>query len=153
MAKVISFSLFTDFDIALFKAGKHFKLYEKLGSHPAEVDGVKGTYFAVWAPSAKSVSVIGDFNYWNDQQHKLFVRWDASGIWEGFIPEAKEGMRYKYKIKSNHNNIETEKADPYAFYCEKPPYTASIIRDINHYKWKDKSWMSYRKDKNGLDKP
>ena len=89
MAKVISFSLFTDFDIALFKAGKHFKLYEKLGSHPAEVDGVKGTYFAVWAPSAKSVSVIGDFNYWNDQQHKLFVRWDASGIWEGFIKVGK----------------------------------------------------------------
>ncbi len=153
MAKVISYSLFTDFDIALFKAGKHFKLYEKLGSHAAEVDGVKGTYFAVWAPSAKSVSVIGDFNYWNDQQHKLFVRWDESGIWEGFIPDAKEGMRYKYKIKSNHNYIESEKADPYAFYCEKPPYTASIIRDINHYKWKDKSWMSYRKDKNGLDKP
>ncbi|MFD1314398.1 1,4-alpha-glucan branching protein GlgB [Namhaeicola litoreus] len=153
MEKVINYSLFTDFDIALFKSGKHFKLYEKLGSHLVEVDGVKGTYFAVWAPTAKSVSVIGDFNYWNDHQHRLNVRWDSSGIWEGFIPEAQPGMRYKYKIKSNNNNIETEKADPYAFYCEKPPYTASIIRDIDHYKWKDQAWMSYRKDKNGLDKP
>ena len=152
MAKVIGFSLFTDFDIALFKSGKHFKLYEKMGAHPAEVEGVKGTYFAVWAPSAKSVSVIGDFNYWNDQQHKLMVRWDSSGIWEGFIPDARPGMRYKFKIKSHHNDIETEKADPYAFYCEKPPYTASIIRELD-YAWEDKNWMSYRKDKNDLDKP
>jgi 1,4-alpha-glucan branching enzyme len=153
MEKVINYSLFTDFDIALFKSGKHFKLYEKLGSHLVEVNGIKGTYFAVWAPTAKSVSVIGDFNYWNDHQHRLNVRWDSSGIWEGFVPDAQPGMRYKYKIKSNNNNIETEKADPYAFYCEKPPYTASIIRDIDNYDWKDNAWMSYRKEKNGLDKP
>ncbi len=87
------------------------------------------------------------------RQHRLNVRWDESGIWEGFIPDAKEGMRYKYKIKSNHNDIETEKADPYALSCEKPPNTASIISDIEGYKWKDKAWMGYRKDKNGLDKP
>ena len=152
MEKVKAFSLFTDFDINLFKAGKHYRLYEKFGAHSVEVDGVKGVYFSVWAPSARAVSVIGDFNYWNDKQHRLSVRWDESGIWEGFIPDAEEGMRYKFKIKS-HNHIETEKADPYAFFCEKPPHTASIVENIEGYKWKDKSWMSYRKDKNGLDKP
>ena len=151
MAKVKAFSLFTEFDINLFKSGKHYRLYEKFGSHPMEVDGEKGVYFSVWAPSAKKVSVVGDFNYWNDKQHELNVRWDGSGIWEGFIPEADEGMRYKFKIKSN-NYIETEKADPYAFYCEAPPNTASVIKNIEGYDWKDADWMSYRKDKNGLEK-
>jgi 1,4-alpha-glucan branching enzyme len=153
MAEVINYSLFTEFDINLFKSGKHYRLYEKFGSHPMTLDGVSGTYFAVWAPSAKSVSVIGDFNFWNEKQHRLNVRWDASGIWEGFVPDAKDGMRYKYKIKSSHNDISTEKSDPYAFSYEKPPNTASIISSIEGYAWKDKAWMGYRKDKNGLDKP
>ncbi len=152
MAKVKAYSLFTDFDIDLFKSGKHYRLYEKFGAHSIELEDEKGVYFSVWAPSAKKVSVIGDFNYWNDKQHQLNVRWDESGIWEGFIPDIHEGMRYKFKIKSN-NNIETEKADPYAFFCETPPNTASIIRDVATYDWKDKDWMGYRKDKNGLDKP
>ncbi|MEN8124435.1 MAG: 1,4-alpha-glucan branching protein GlgB [Bacteroidota bacterium] len=152
MAKAKAYSLFTDFDINLFKSGKHYRLYEKFGAHPITLDDEKGVYFSVWAPSARSVSVIGDFNYWNDKQHQLNVRWDESGIWEGFIPDVHEGMRYKFKIKS-HNNIETEKADPYAFFCETPPNTASIIRDVATYDWKDKDWMGYRKDKNGLDKP
>jgi len=153
MAEVVSYSLFSDFDIELFKSGKHYRLYEKFGSHPVTVDGVSGTYFAVWAPSAESVSVIGDFNYWNEKQHRLAVRWDESGIWEGFIPDALDGMRYKYKIKSHHNQIATEKADPYAVSCEHPPNTASIIKGLDEYKWKDKAWMGYRKEKNGLDKP
>ena len=153
MAEVITHSLFTEFDIDLFKSGKHYRLYEKFGSHPMTLEGVKGTYFSVWAPSAKSVSVIGDFNFWNDKQHRLNVRWDGSGIWEGFIPDAQEGMRYKYKIKSHHNDVVTEKADPYSFSYEHPPNTASIIVSIDGYKWKDKAWMGYRKDKNGLDKP
>ncbi len=152
MSNVIPFSLFTDFDIDLFKAGKHYRLYEKMGSHLVEVDGEEGTYFAVWAPSAKAVSVIGDFNYWIEGEHSLNVRWDASGIWEGFIPAAKKGMRYKYKIHSHHNDIKTEKADPYALRAEHPPQTASIIWE-HTYTWKDKNWMGYRKDKNGLDKP
>ena len=152
MAKVKAYSLFTDFDIDLFKSGKHYRLYEKFGAHSIELEDEKGVYFSVWAPSAKKVSVTGDFNYWNDKQHQLNVRWDESGIWEGFIPDIHEGMRYKFKIKSN-NNIETEKADPYAFFCETPPNTASIIRDVATYDWKDKDWMGYRKDKNGLDKP
>jgi len=145
-------SLFTDFDIDLFKAGKHFRLYEKLGAHLTEVNGVKGVYFAVWAPSARSVSVVGDFNYWIQGEHQLYVRWDASGIWEGFIPGLDKGTTYKYKIQSNNNGIVTEKADPFALYCEKPPHTASVIWDLD-YKWKDKKWMDFRKDKNGLDKP
>ena len=86
MAQVIAHSLFSDFDIDLFKGGKHYRLYEKLGSHIIEVNGQQGVYFAVWAPSAKAVSVIGDFNGWNAQEHPLNVRWDSSGIWEGFIP-------------------------------------------------------------------
>ncbi len=152
MSKVQSHSLFTDFDIDLFKAGKHFRLYEKLGAHLIEVDGVKGVYFAVWAPSARSVSVIGDFNYWIQGEHQLQVRWDSSGIWEGFIPGIEKGTTYKYKIQSNNGGIITEKADPFAFYCEKPPHTASVIWDLD-YKWKDKKWMDTRVDHNGLDKP
>lgn len=147
-----SHSLFTDFDINLFKAGKHFRLYEKLGAHLTEVNGVKGVYFAVWAPSAKKVSVVGDFNYWVEGQHDLFVRWDGSGIWEGFIPGIDKGTTYKYKIQSHHNSIITEKADPFALYCEKPPHTASVVWDLE-YKWKDAQWMETRKDKNALDKP
>lgn len=152
MSKVQTYSLFTDFDIDLFKAGKHFKLYEKLGAHPIEVDGVKGVYFSVWAPSARSVSVVGDFNYWIQGEHELKVRWDSSGIWEGFIPGLEKGTTYKYKIQSNNNGIITEKADPFALYCEHPPHTASVIWELN-YEWKDKKWMETRKNHNDLDKP
>ncbi len=152
MGNVVSHSLFTEFDINLFKGGKHYRLYEKLGSHPIEVDGEQGTYFAVWAPTAKSVSVVGDFNYWLEGDHKLFVRWDESGIWEGFIPGVKPGAKYKYKIHSNNQDIKTEKADPFARFCEHPPNTASIVWD-GSYKWKDKKWMDTRTTKNGLDNP
>lgn len=152
MNKVISHSLFTDFDINLFKAGKHFRLYEKLGAHPLEVNGVKGTYFAVWAPAARSVAVIGDFNYWLEGEHKLNVRWDGSGIWEGFVPGVAHGAIYKYKIHSNNHGVVTEKADPFARFCEHPPNTASVVWDQD-YEWKDQDWMGYRKEKNGLDRP
>jgi 1,4-alpha-glucan branching enzyme len=151
MNQVQAHSLLTDFDIELFKAGKHFKLYEKLGAHLTEVNGVKGVYFAVWAPSARSVSVVGDFNFWVQGEHQLNVRWDSSGIWEGFIPGVDKGTKYKYKIQSN-NGIITEKADPFALYCEHPPHTASVIWDLD-YQWKDTKWMNARKNKNGLDKP
>tara|TARA_R110002050_G_scaffold54303_4_gene122925 strand:+ start:4387 stop:6297 length:1911 start_codon:yes stop_codon:yes gene_type:complete len=152
MAQVKVYSLFTDFDINLFKAGKHYRLYEKFGSHITTVDGIEGTYFAVWAPSAKQVSVIGDFNFWTEGEHQLNVRWDSSGIWEGFIPLVSKGNTYKYKIKSHNNGIKTEKADPYARRCEHPPKTASIIWD-DSYKWKDTNWMKKRKDHNALDAP
>jgi len=152
MAQVQVYSLFTEFDINLFKAGKHYRLYEKMGSHITTVNGIEGTYFAVWAPTAKQVSVIGDFNYWIEGEHQLNVRWDSSGIWEGFIPMVGKGNIYKYKIQSNNNNIKTEKADPYARRCEHPPKTASIVWD-DSYKWKDTDWMKKRKKHNALDAP
>ena len=150
MSSVYVHSLFSEFDIDLFKAGKHFRLYEKLGSHPMTLEGEKGTYFAVWAPSAKSVSVVGDFNYWLEGDHKLNVRWDGSGIWEGFIPGVMPGAIYKYKIQSNHNDVKTEKADPFARRAEHPPKTASVVYAAD-YKWKDKKWMSSRAKYNALD--
>ena len=152
MPKVITHSLFSEFDINLFKSGKHYRLYEKFGSHIMTVDGVEGTYFAVWAPSAKHVSVVGDFNYWAEGAHPLNVRWDASGIWEGFIPSVGKGSTYKYKIHSNNNDIKSEKADPYARRCEHPPKTASIVWD-EPYSWKDSNWMKKSKKHNALDAP
>ena len=152
MTKTKPYSLFTDFDISLFKAGKHFKLYEKFGSHITTLYTDRGTYFAVWAPSAKAVSVIGDFNYWKPDEHKLHVRWDESGIWEGFIPNVGKGSVYKYHILSNNNDIITEKADPYARRCEHPPKTASIVWE-EPYVWKDAKWMKKRKKNNALDAP
>ena len=152
MSNVQTHSLFTDFDINLFKAGKHYRLYEKLGAHLIEKDGIKGVYFAVWAPSAAIVSVIGDFNYWTGGEHLLQVRWDSSGIWEGFIPNIGHGAIYKYKIASSIDGVITEKADPFSFYCEKPPHTASVVWDLEN-KWNDESWMLNRKKHNDLDKP
>ncbi|NBC59067.1 MAG: 1,4-alpha-glucan branching protein GlgB [Bacteroidetes bacterium] len=152
MSKVKVHSLFTDFDIDLFKTGKHFRLYEKLGSHPMTVDGEEGTYFAVWAPSAKKVSVIGNFNYWIEGEHQLNVRWDESGIWEGFIPGVKQGDIYKYKVLSHNNDTKTEKADPFAKRCEHPPKTASVVWKLNKT-WKDGAWMQKRKTKNAIKSP
>lgn len=152
MAQVIAHSLFSEFDINLFQAGKHYRLYEKFGSHLTTVNGIDGVYFAVWAPTAKQVSVIGDFNYWMEGEHQLNVRWDSSGIWEGFIPHVKKGAIYKYKIQSNNNDIKTEKADPYARRYEHNPKTGSIVWD-DDYKWKDKHWMKTRKKHNALDAP
>lgn len=152
MSQVIAHSLFTDFDINLFKAGKHYKLYEKFGSHITTVNKVEGTYFAVWAPSAKKVSVIGDFNFWQEGEHLLNVRWDESGIWEGFIPNIGKGSLYKYKIESHNQGIVTEKSDPYARRFEHNPKTASIVWEDN-YSWKDAKWMKARKNKNALHAP
>ena len=152
MSKVEVHSLFTDFDIDLFKGGQHYRLYEKFGSHILQKDGVEGTYFAVWAPSAKAVSVVGDFNYWTEGEHELHVRWDESGIWEGFIPGVGKGNLYKYKITSHHNHIKTEKADPYARRAEHPPKTASVVWE-DEYNWKDKDWMNKRKAHNAINAP
>ena len=151
-ATVISHSLFTDFDINLFKSGKHFRLYEKLGAHVIDLNGQSGTYFAVWAPNANKVSVVGDFNQWNQDEHTLNVRWDSSGIWEGFIPGVKPGNIYKYKIFSNEYDQILEKGDPFASLWEVPPKTASVVWDIN-YEWHDKNWMENHASFNSLDKP
>ncbi len=149
--KVEPFSRFTEFDINLFKGGKHYKLYEKFGSHFCELDGIQGTYFAVWAPNAAMVSVIGNFNGWNRGEHILNSRWDGSGIFEGFIPHVQRGEVYKYFILSN-NGGEQEKGDPYALYWEAPPKTASKVWDT-YYEWSDKNWMETRASKNSLQSP
>ena len=144
-------SRFTDFDIHLFRQGKHFKLYEKLGSHVMEYQGVVGTYFAVWAPNAQAISVIGNFNGWNKEAHFLTARWDSSGIWEGWIPNIGVGEVYKYLVVG-HTGEHVEKSDPFAFWCEVAPRSASIVFD-NWYEWKDSEWMKIRKDKNKLNAP
>ncbi len=146
-----NFSLLSDFDIHLFKSGKHFRLYEKLGAHLVTVSGKKGTYFAVWAPNAKTVSVIGNFNFWNNTEHKLAPRWDESGIWEGFFEGINKGEVYKYAIHSNAGEY-LEKADPFAMYAEVAPKTASIIWESD-YQWKDSAWLKERKKLEGKPKP
>ena len=148
---VIAHSLFTDYDINLFRAGKNFRIYDKLGSHVIEVDGTSGTYFAVWAPSAKAVSVIGDFNGWNTGEHPLFPRWDSSGIHEGFIPGVTSGTVYKYAVQVQSGDW-LEKGDPYARLWETPPKTASIVWDT-YYEWEDSDWMDKRYQRNGIDSP
>jgi 1,4-alpha-glucan branching enzyme len=149
---VESYSLFSDFDIGLFKSGKHYRLYEKLGTHVIEYNGVIGTYFAVWAPNSRSVHVIGDFNGWNHESHPLNPRWDGSGIWEGWIPNIGNGEIFKYRMVSNNNGIVLEKGDPFALKWEESPKTSSIVWDT-WYEWKDKDWMKNRRANNSLDAP
>lgn len=148
---VISHTLLTDFDIHLFRQGKHFRIYQKLGSHLLEVDGQAGTYFAVWAPSARQVSVVGNFNGWNKNSHPLAPRWDSSGIWEGFIPGVGKGELYKYNVVAP-NGQHLSKGDPFALFWEIPPNTASIVWDLD-YQWKDEAWLKQRRETAGEDKP
>ncbi|SFW24261.1 1,4-alpha-glucan branching enzyme [Chitinophaga sancti] len=145
------FSLFSEQDIALFQEGRHPHLYEKFGSHQTTFQGVSGTYFAVWAPNATYLSVIGDFNDWDQHRHHLYPRWDKSGIWEGFIPQVAPGTLYKYFIRSNAGE-ELRKGDPYANYWELRPKTASITWELD-YKWKDSNWMKTRSQHNSLQSP
>ena len=142
----------SDYDIHLFKEGKHYSLHDKLGSHVMSQDGVEGTYFAVWAPNAEIVTVVGDFNGWDRQSNKMNSRWDGSGIWEIFIPNIGKGTRYKYFIRSQNNGYEVEKGDPFAVHWEVPPLTASIVWD-REYQWSDDNWMEERKKKTGEDQP
>ncbi len=144
---------FTDLDIYLFKQGNHTKLYEKMGSHPMIVDGMAGVYFAVWAPSAESICVRGDFNDYTIDMHPLRLREDDSGIWEGFIEGIEIGVTYKYHIVSKHHNIVHEKSDPYAFYSEKPSNSASRIWGLDTYEWEDSQWMEKRHKSNAHDGP
>ena len=142
----------TDEDIAIFKEGKHSQLYEKLGSHLTIRDGIPGACFALWAPNARQVYVIGDFNGWNNEANPLQLRQDGSGIWETFIPGVLKGSMYKYSIVSQHNHYRVEKRDPFSFYCEVPPNRASIVWDLK-YSWKDSDWMEKRAAKNSLNAP
>ena len=144
-------TLLTKDDLFLFNEGSHFHLYEKLGAHLYTAEGQEGTLFSVWAPNAKEVTVIGDFNGWNRRSHPLVPR-DQSGIWEGFIPGVDQGARYKFFIVSHHHNYRVEKADPFAAYSEVPPKTASVVWDLA-YTWKDADWMKKRHMRNRLEAP
>jgi 1,4-alpha-glucan branching enzyme len=145
------FSLLTEFDIQLFKAGKHYQLFDKLGAHQEVHGGEQGTYFAVWAPNARHVSVIGNFNGWNRQSNPLKVRWDGSGIWEGFFPGIGTGECYKYFIEST-NGYQVEKGDPYAYHWENPPQTATVTWSLD-YTWNDQQWMAQRKMLDVMSEP
>ncbi len=144
------FSLLTDFDIYLFRKGEHTRLYLKFGSHPLEVEGQKGTYFAVWAPNADYVAVIGDFNSWDRGKNPLLKREDGSGIWEGFIPDVEKGMLYKYFIAKG--SWWAEKGDPFALHWEVPPKTASVVWELN-FRWEDDKWMEERHRFNNINSP
>ncbi len=151
MEKVRHHSLFTDYDIFLFRGGRHYRLYDRLGSRPLELDGQAGTYFAVWAPNARAVSVVGNFNHWTPEEYNLHVRWDSSGIWEGWIPGVQKGDLYKYHIRTADGRT-LEKGDPYALFWEIPPRTASIVWDT-WYEWQDGDWMNRRKSLAGQPQP
>jgi len=143
--------LLTKDDLYLFNQGRHYRLYNKLGAHLVSTDDGEGAVFAVWAPNAREVSVIGDFNGWNINAHPLELR-GKSGIWEGFIPGVRKGSLYKYHIESNYNDYKVDKADPYAFYAENPPGTASIVWNLD-YNWSDQSWLVKRNNANSLKSP
>ena len=144
--------MLTEHDIYLFKEGSHARLYEKFGCHLTDRDGVAGAHFSVWAPNARRVSVIGDWNGWNAAAHPLAVRGDSSGVWEGFVPGVSRGQAYKYRVVSNVGGYEVEKADPFAFSAEAPPKTASRAWNLD-YRWGDAAWMAARGAANALDAP
>jgi 1,4-alpha-glucan branching enzyme len=144
-------SRFTPEDFYLFNEGSHYRIYEKLGAHVMEVGGEQGTNFAVWAPNAREVYVIGSFNSWDHHSHPLRLL-GSSGIWEGFVPGVGKGALYKFYIVSRHHGHRVDKADPVALYNEKPPRTASIVWDLN-YQWKDQEWMRERYKRNSLHSP
>ena len=138
-------------DIHLFNEGTHTRLYEKLGAHPGRRGAADGSWFAVWAPNAQQVSVVGDWNEWRSGRDRLEPR-SSSGIWEGFAPGAKQGQRYKFRITPRGGGAALEKADPFAFHCETPPRTASVIWDLD-YPWGDADWMRERGRRNARDAP
>jgi len=144
-------SLMGETDLYLFGEGNHLRLYEKLGAHLSEVEGVAGTVFAVWAPNARRVSVVGDFNFWDGRRHAM--RKHPGGVWEIFVPGVAEGTAYKYEIKGHGGDLMPLKADPFGFLAEKLPGTASVVHDPTRYEWDDVEWMEHRAEKNALDAP
>lgn len=144
--------IFTDYDMYLFSEGRHLYIYEKIGAHLREENGISGVNFVVWAPNAYRISVIGDFNNWDVRVHPMRLH-GTSGVWELFIPGVKEGDVYKFDIRSKFNDYRVEKTDPYGFFSEKRPRTASIVANVDNFRWRDKKWMESRTNGNPLNKP
>jgi 1,4-alpha-glucan branching enzyme len=141
--------LLSDYDIHLFGEGNHHRIYEKMGAHGVEIDGIAGVYFAVWAPSARSVSVIGDFNFWDGRKHQM--RRIGGGIWDLFVPDLKTGTKYKYEIKNSEGHL-YNKSDPYGYQQEVRPDTASIVADLS-YDWQDDDWLAQRRQQDPQTQP
>ena len=144
-------SLLSDFDLHLLSEGTHVQAYDRMGAQLRTVDGVTGTNFAVWAPNANSVSVVGDFNRWDGRHHPL-RKHIPNGVWELFVPGLEAGQKYKYRLKTKWGEM-IEKSDPFGFAAELPPRTASIVSDLNRYEWRDQRWLKNREQTNPLDKP
>lgn len=142
----------TEFDLHLLGEGRHLYSYEKLGAHVMEIDGVMGVHFAVWAPNAESVSVIGDFNGWDRGSHPMWMH-QGSGIWEVFIPGLKEWAVYRYHVRSRHMGYQADKTDPYGFYSERRPKSASVVVNLDNYTWNDQDWMTKRAETDPLKRP
>ena len=136
----------SDYDLYLIQEGNHFRTYEKLGAHLREINGVKGVSFAVWAPAARRVSVVGDFNGWDGRALPMRNH-PVQGLWDIFVPGLSEGTIYKYEIKSQYDNYQVEKADPYGFFSEMRPKTASVVADLDSYQWQDQEWVATRQAK------
>lgn len=149
--KATGLTLLSDDDLYLFNEGSHTHLFEKMGAHLVSQDGVEGAYFAVWAPNAEAVSVMGDFNGWDKGKHPLHPK-GQSGIWEGFVSGVGKGSLYKYHILSQFNGYQVDKADPFGCYHEVPPQTGSVVWDLD-YTWGDQDWMRNRGRRNGLSAP
>jgi len=140
-------SVLTDFDLHLFGEGTHHRAFEILGAHRRQIGTTTGVHFAVWAPSAQRVSVVGDFNAWDGRLHPM-RHFTLSGVWELFIPDLQDGEKYKFEIRTSAGHL-LKKSDPYGFAFELPPQTASIVRDISGYTWQDSHWMSTREEHGG----
>jgi 1,4-alpha-glucan branching enzyme len=138
------------FDLHLMGEGRHFDIYRRLGAHRRTIDGVSGINFAVWAPNAEGISVIGDFNDWNGLAHPL-RRHQGVGVWELFVSAAEVGNRYKFRVFAN--GLSVDKSDPYGFAAEVPPRTASVVTDLSSYEWHDAEWLGRRRETNSLDRP
>ena len=132
----------TDFDLYLFGEGTHYRTYEKMGAHPMTIDGIEGVHFAVWAPNATRVSVIGWFNRW-DGRHNPMQHRGGSGLWEIFLPALQPGDLYKFEVKGHHGFL-AQKSDPYAFFSELRPRSASVVWNIHRHEWKDAGWLERR---------
>ena len=149
MADMTDDTILTEYDLHLFGEGTHLRIYEKLGAHVVDVDGVPGIHFAVWAPAARRVSVVGDFNAWDGTRHPMRML-DTSGVWIAFVPEIGEGELYKYEIETQQGEL-LQKSDPYAFRMELRPQTASIVWNVSKYVWNDAKWMADRPE--DIDRP